>query len=63
MDLFLQEDLSYAQRLAAAGVPLDLHVYPGAFHGFDSLVGSTAIAQRANADVVRALRSALMRTT
>jgi acetyl esterase/lipase len=62
MDLFLQEDLSYAQRLAAAGVPLDLHVYPGAFHSFDSLVGSTAIAQRANADIVRALRSALMRT-
>jgi acetyl esterase/lipase len=59
MDLFLQEDLDYARKLAAAGVPLDLHVYPGAFHGFDSLGGQAAIAQRATADVVRALRSAL----
>lgn len=58
MDLFLQEDLDYARKLSAAGVPLDLHVYPGAFHGFDSLAPTSAVAQRANADIVRALRRA-----
>jgi acetyl esterase/lipase len=58
MDLFLQEDLAYASKLAAAGIPIDLHIYPGAFHGFDSLAPS-AIGQRATADVVRALRVAL----
>jgi acetyl esterase/lipase len=58
-DLFLAEDLAYAQRLAAAGVPIDLHVYPGAFHGFDSLIPDLPLAQRATADMVRALRAAL----
>lgn len=58
MDLFLLEDLDYARKLAAAGVPLDLHVYPGAFHGFDSLAPDSTLAKRANADIVRALRRA-----
>jgi triacylglycerol lipase len=35
LDLFLEEDLDYARRLTRAGVPVELHVYPGAFHGFD----------------------------
>ena len=29
LDLFRDEDVEYAQRLAAAGVPCELHVYPG----------------------------------
>lgn len=35
LDLFLEEDLDYARRLMRAGVPVELHVYPGGFHGFD----------------------------
>jgi acetyl esterase/lipase len=34
LDLFLEEDMEYARRLIRAGVPTELHVYPGAFHGF-----------------------------
>lgn len=34
LDLFLEESLEYARRLIRAGVPVELHVYPGAFHGF-----------------------------
>jgi acetyl esterase/lipase len=34
LDLFLEEDVEYARRLTRAGVPTELHVYPGAFHGF-----------------------------
>ncbi len=35
LDLFLDEDLEYARRLTRHGVPVELHVYPGAYHGFD----------------------------
>lgn len=34
MDLFTEENLEYARRLMASGVPVELHVYPGAPHGF-----------------------------
>jgi len=35
MDLFADEDIQFAARLVADGTPIDLHVYPGAPHGFD----------------------------
>jgi acetyl esterase/lipase len=35
LDLFVDENLEYARRLLRAGVPTELRVYPGAFHGFD----------------------------
>jgi acetyl esterase/lipase len=34
LDLFLEEDMEYARRLVRAGVPTELYVVPGAFHGF-----------------------------
>jgi acetyl esterase/lipase len=34
LDLFLEENTAYADRLGRAGVPVELHVYPGAYHGF-----------------------------
>lgn len=34
IDLFLEESLEYARRLTRAGVPVELHVWPGAFHAF-----------------------------
>ncbi|MEO6093705.1 MAG: alpha/beta hydrolase [Novosphingobium sp.] len=40
LDLFFDEDLDYARRLVDAGVPVELHAYPGAFHGFDMLGGA-----------------------
>ena len=33
MDLFRDENIDYAQRLMAAGVPTDLQVFAGMFHG------------------------------
>jgi acetyl esterase len=44
LDLFFDEDLDYARRLVGAGVPVELHTYAGAFHGFD-LVGDTRAAK------------------
>jgi acetyl esterase/lipase len=37
-DLFHDEDLAYAERLKAAGVPCEVEVVDGAFHGFDGIV-------------------------
>ena len=34
IDGFLDEDVDYALRLNHAGVPTELHVYPGACHGY-----------------------------
>ena len=34
LDLFLEENMTYADRLSRAGVPVELHMYPRAYHGF-----------------------------
>jgi triacylglycerol lipase len=57
LDLFLDEDIAYATRLLRAGVPTELHVYPGAFHAFLGFVG-TDLATQLNTDMLRALRTA-----
>jgi acetyl esterase/lipase len=48
LDGLLDEDIDYARRLIAAGVPTDLHVFADGPHGFDSQLAGTTIAQRAN---------------
>ena len=58
LDIFLDEDIDYAQRLLQAGVPTELHVYPGAIHGFDMLAPDAAISQRLRTDVNNALQKA-----
>lgn len=59
LDMFLDEDVAYAQALNHAGVDAELHVYPGAFHGSNSFVGESALSQRWAADDVAALRRGL----
>ena len=36
LDPLMQEDVAYAMRLIEAGVPTELHLSPGAYHGFDA---------------------------
>ena len=38
IDPFRDEAVEYALRLLRAGVPTELHVFPGTCHGFDSLL-------------------------
>jgi acetyl esterase/lipase len=47
VETFRDECIEYARRLFAAGVPTELHVYPGAFHGFDLIAPNSAIGQMA----------------
>lgn len=51
LDLFFDEDLDYARRLVAAGVPVELHSYPGAIHGFN-IVAEAKIAQAFTRDLL-----------
>lgn len=55
LDLFLEENLEYARRLARAGVPLELRVYAGAVHGF-MLVEDSRLAKAFSADQLAAYR-------
>jgi acetyl esterase/lipase len=57
LDLFVDEDLAYAHRLLRAGVPTELHVYPGAFHGFLD-IETADVARRHRRDIGDALRAA-----
>jgi acetyl esterase/lipase len=59
LDLFVDENIDYAQRLIQAGVPTELHVYPGAFHGFDMLAPSARVSKQFKADRDNALKRAL----
>lgn len=57
LDMFRDEDIDYARRLAVAGVPTELHMYPGCPHAFEWLAPDAEIAQRATAHRIRRLRS------
>jgi acetyl esterase/lipase len=56
LDIFRDEDITFARRLSAAGVPTELHVHPGCPHGFETIVPDAAVSRRATADRVRRLR-------
>lgn len=58
-DLLHDESLSYAERLRAAGVPCEVAVIPGAFHGFDALVPKAAVTRDFVRRQAMALRTAL----
>ena len=59
LDVFRDEDVTYASRLLAAGITTELHVYPGACHGFEMIVPNSAVAQACQRDITEALRRAL----
>ncbi len=59
LDLFVEEDIAYAQRLLAAGVNTELHIYPGAYHAFDAFAPMSRISQKFAADLREVLKRAL----
>jgi acetyl esterase/lipase len=62
LDLFLEEDMEYARRLVRAGVPTELHVYPGAYHGF-SRAADARVANAYTRDYMHALQRAFEAAT
>jgi acetyl esterase/lipase len=62
IDLFVDEDVAYAKRLIDAAVPAELHVVPGAFHGFDGVAAATSVARQFTLAKTNALRRAFGET-
>lgn len=59
LDPLRDEGIGYALRLLQAGVSVELHTYPGAFHGSDVAAGSS-IAKRMQRELLDALVRALV---
>lgn len=45
LDILRDENIEYARRLMAAGIPTELHVIPGLTHGFDMLAPDAGVTQ------------------
>ena len=58
LDLFVEENVQYAHRLSCAGVPVELHVYPGAYHGFQA-AAQARVSKQADRDSFEALLRSL----
>ncbi|WP_112133415.1 alpha/beta hydrolase [Glycomyces dulcitolivorans] len=58
-DLFHDEDVAYAQGLGQAGVPCELRVVPGAYHGFDLVERHASISRAYRGSQMAALERAL----
>ena len=57
-DPLRDEGILYGLRLLQAGVPVEMHQYPGTFHG-SSLVATAAVSRRQAAEAAEVLRRAL----
>jgi acetyl esterase len=57
-DPLRDEAITYGLRLLQAGVPVELHQWPGTFHGSQAIL-SAEISQRQNAELAAALHRAL----
>ena len=58
LDLFAEEDMEYAMKLMRAGVPTELHLYPGAYHGFE-LAKDAQVTKRSHEISLAALKRGL----
>ena len=59
LDLFLDEDMTYADRLRAACVPCESIVIDGVFHGFDGVVQDSTATRRFRESMLATMRKTL----
>lgn len=59
VDLFRDEDITFAERLMQTGVPCELHVYPGAYHASEKFAPDAELSRRIVTTRLAALRRAL----
>ena len=56
LDLFRDEDLLYASRIAAENIDLEFHLYPGMPHGFEAIAPGVSVSQHARVNRVAAIK-------
>ena len=59
VETFRDEAIDYAARLSRAGIPVEFHLWPGGFHGFDMIAPQSALAQASRATRLGYVRRAL----
>ena len=57
IDLFRDEDIAYGQRLSAANIDTEIHIYSGVPHGWELFAPQAAVTRGAMANRIRALKS------
>lgn len=57
-DPFRDETIAYAAKLSQAEVPVELHLYPYCFHGFETAGEGYEVSRRAMGEIYGALRRA-----
>ncbi|WP_160723704.1 alpha/beta hydrolase [Bacillus sp. USDA818B3_A] len=61
LDPFRSETLTYVSKLAEAGVDVEFHLYPGAYHGFESISPDAALSIRAKNEYIQAVKNCFER--
>jgi acetyl esterase len=61
LDPFRDETLTYVTKLAQAGVDVEFHLYPGAYHGFEGLNPTAAISISAINEYIQAVKKGFKR--
>jgi acetyl esterase/lipase len=56
LDILRDENIDFARRLMAAGVPTELRVHPGLPHGFDMIAPDATASHRVIADRIRRIK-------
>jgi len=59
LEVFRQEALAFAMRLALDDVPVELHMFPGAYHGWEPLNPNASVSRAGSLLREKALRTAL----
>jgi acetyl esterase/lipase len=57
LDIFRNEDITYATRLLAENITTEFHLYPGLPHGFEMIAPYISTTQRAFENRVKAMQS------